>query len=420
LKALPIGAALRIGFLKSLPRARYATEPLGHYGLAKARYTHFTSPIRRYADLAVHRSLFEPGSETVADLKRTAEHLSITERNSADAERDSKDVKMYAYLLAQLQSGQPQAYAALVTDVRNFGFFVDVQGLAMSGLVPVSTLEDDFYVFDSERAHLVGRRHRRVIRLGDTLQVEISKVDPFKKQVDFRLARTAEVRPAQAVRAGRPGREAEGGRRAGPPRRGALTPVPARGSTGGGRGVELGGRRPGGPRRQEGRETTPTGRSQGMQERTGRSSRPASDAGTGSGSREGRMPRSAGQRGGVTAGPSKPGVRERTERRGPSGSGRSSGTSSDRRSPRDGSSSGSQRSSGTPRPASDGRRSRPQGLAKGTAPRADRGRTSGEPGGQRRPSRSSGVGSGPSTETSGSWGPRATGGDGGRRGGRRR
>jgi ribonuclease R len=187
LGTLPIGPALKIGFLKSLMRARYAVEPLGHYGLAKAKYTHFTSPIRRYADLVVHRALFEKSHAPVSALKETAEHISVTERNSADAERDSKDVKLFAFLKAQLQSGQPERYTALVTDVRNFGFFVDVPGLAMSGLVPLSTMEDDFYVFDAARNNLTGRRTRHTISLGDKLTVQVAKVDTFKKQVDFRL-----------------------------------------------------------------------------------------------------------------------------------------------------------------------------------------------------------------------------------------
>ncbi|HEX7576574.1 MAG TPA: RNB domain-containing ribonuclease, partial [Verrucomicrobiae bacterium] len=188
LGTLPIGPALKIGFLKSLMRARYAVEPLGHYGLAKKKYTHFTSPIRRYADLVVHRALFDKRAASTSALKETAEHISVTERNSADAERDSKDVKLFAFLKSQLQSGKPERYPALVTDVRNFGFFVDVTGLAMSGLVPLSTMEDDFYVFDEARNHLVGRRTRRMIRLGDKLTVQVAKVDTFKKQVDFRLA----------------------------------------------------------------------------------------------------------------------------------------------------------------------------------------------------------------------------------------
>ena len=196
LGTIAIGPALKIGFLRSLMRARYAVEPLGHYGLAKTKYAHFTSPIRRYADLVVHRALFQKSHGSLHSLKETSDHISDTERNSADAERDSKDVKLYAFLRAQLKSPNPPRYPALVTDVRNFGFFVDVTGLAMSGVVPLSSLEDDFYVFDSERSQLVGRRNRRVIRLGDKMQVQIYKVDSFKKQVDFRLAKEA-AGPAQ-------------------------------------------------------------------------------------------------------------------------------------------------------------------------------------------------------------------------------
>jgi ribonuclease R len=223
LNTLPIGPALKIGFLKSLMRARYAVEPVGHYGLAKKKYTHFTSPIRRYADLAVHRALFPPSASSsqppsadskslviqeekqkrreagssrgsnhdgygVAALQETAEHISETERNSDDAERDSRDVKMFAFLLAQLESARPQRYPGLVTDVRNFGFFVDVPGLGMSGLVPLSGLRDDFYQFDTQRAQLIGRRTRRIFKLGDRVEVQVAKVDTFKRQVDFKLA----------------------------------------------------------------------------------------------------------------------------------------------------------------------------------------------------------------------------------------
>jgi ribonuclease R len=249
LNTLPIGPALKIGFLKSLMRARYAVEPLGHYGLAKKKYTHFTSPIRRCADLVVHRALFDPKAGTPAGLKEIADHLSVTERNSADAERDSKDVKLFAFLAAQLKSGRPEPYPALVTDVRNFGFFVDVPGLALSGLVPLSTVEDDFFVFDTARNQLVGRRTRRVIRLGDQVTVQVAKVDRFKKQVDFRLAQTARTRtprPAQQTRQA-PSRHAPrhgGARPAGPkpastPRTGTFTPRPgeqrSHPSSGGGR-----------------------------------------------------------------------------------------------------------------------------------------------------------------------------------------
>ena len=109
-------------------RTRYTVEPLGHYGLAKAKYTHFTSLIRRYADLVVRRALFQASHGSTHFLKETAEHIS-------DTERDSKDVKMYAFLKAQLQMAKPPVNPAQAIDVRNFGFFVDVPSLAMSGWI---------------------------------------------------------------------------------------------------------------------------------------------------------------------------------------------------------------------------------------------------------------------------------------------
>jgi ribonuclease R len=152
----------------------------------------------------VHRALFEKQALGPASLRETAEHISDTERNSADAERDSKDVKLYAFLNAQLKSGKPKSYSGLVTDVRNFGFFVDVPDLAMSGLVSLSSLDDDFYVFQQDRGYLIGRRSRRIFRLGDKLLVQVAKVNQFKKQVDFRLVPGQLRRRAEDVSGSRP------------------------------------------------------------------------------------------------------------------------------------------------------------------------------------------------------------------------
>lgn len=206
LSTLPIGAALKIGFLRSLMRARYSVEPLGHYGLAKTKYTHFTSPIRRYADLVVHRALFDKNEPTVSAMKQIAEHITETEKNSADAERDSKEVKLYAYLEAQIESGDRHVYDALVTDTRNFGFFVDVPDLGLSGAVPLSSLQDDFYVLEPVRNYIVGRHTRRVIKLGDRMKVQIYKLDRFRKMVDFQLAPEVAGEPAPKQDRGGKGR----------------------------------------------------------------------------------------------------------------------------------------------------------------------------------------------------------------------
>lgn len=189
LGTLPIGQALKIGFLRSLMRARYSVDPMGHYGLAKTKYTHFTSPIRRYADLVVHRVLFDHAEAPISGMKQIAEHITETEKNSSDAERDSKEVKLYAYLEAQMESDNRTPYSGLVTDTRNFGFFVDVPDLGLSGVVPLSSIQDDFYILDPARNHLIGRHTKRVIKLGDRVTVQIYKLDRFKKQVDFELTR---------------------------------------------------------------------------------------------------------------------------------------------------------------------------------------------------------------------------------------
>ncbi|HPA17102.1 MAG TPA: ribonuclease R [Verrucomicrobiae bacterium] len=186
----PCGQALRIGLLRSLKRARYAPKPLGHYGLAKADYTHFTSPIRRYADLIVHRATFEKGGRRPSsqDLDAIAEHISATERNSAEAEMASRKLKLFTFLQEQLDSGHPQRYEGMVTEVIHIGAFVDVPELGLTGLVPVSSMADDYYVFDAGRALLRGRRTRRTIGMGERVKVEVLRVDFGKMQVDFRMA----------------------------------------------------------------------------------------------------------------------------------------------------------------------------------------------------------------------------------------
>src|SRR5207244_8389284 len=138
--------------------------------------------------------------------------------------RDSKDLKLFAFLREQLQSGRPENYSALVTDVRNFGFFVDVPGLAMSGLVPLSMVRDDFFVFDPARNHLVGRRTRRIIRLGDNVIVQVAKVNSFKKQVDFRLADERRQGVRTSVGASKPNLSHS---RKQFPRAAALSPLPS-------------------------------------------------------------------------------------------------------------------------------------------------------------------------------------------------
>src|ERR1043166_4447599 len=181
--------AINLALLRSLKQARYSTQPVGHYGLAKEFYTHFTSPIRRYADLVVHRTLSAAAGhrDGVGELARVAEHISRTERVADEAEKESVELKKIEYFQQQLMKGKLDAMDALVSGVRNFGLFVELTESLVQGLVHISTLDDDFYHYDELRERLVGKRTKRVIQIGDKLKVQVERVDVFKRQIDFRV-----------------------------------------------------------------------------------------------------------------------------------------------------------------------------------------------------------------------------------------
>jgi ribonuclease R len=193
LRGKPEEQALKIGLLKSLKRARYAPQPLGHYGLAKNNYTHFTSPIRRYADLVVHRGLAERDQSRRArsdmgSIAATAEHISETERVAAEAEMDGVKMKKLEFFQRQLDARDPQVFRATVLEVKNFGLLVELPDVLITGLVHISSLTDDFYAFDPAQRRLIGRQSRRRFSVGDQLQVHVARVDVFKRQVDFAIA----------------------------------------------------------------------------------------------------------------------------------------------------------------------------------------------------------------------------------------
>src|SRR5438552_5873514 len=201
----PEEQALKVALLKSLKRARYAAQPLGHYGLAKANYLHFTSPIRRYADLVVHRALGRDAAlrrPDMSEIASIAEHISTTERNAADAEIDAAQMKKLELFQRQLDQRNPQIFRAAIVDVRNYGLMVELPDALITGLIHVSSLTDDFYLFEPARRQLIGRRSRKRFSVGDELSVFVARVDVFKRQVDFAIAL-----PSQAPRKdSRPGR----------------------------------------------------------------------------------------------------------------------------------------------------------------------------------------------------------------------
>ncbi len=201
---------LKLEFLKSLKRAAYGVLPLGHYGLAKANYTHFTSPIRRYADLLVHRALAGEPDGRAGELAATATHISTTERQSAEAEKDSVQRKKLEFFERQLRSRHPAVFTAVIIDVRSHGLVLELPDVLFTGMIHVSRLPDDFYTFDPVRLQFRGKRNRNVFELGERLEVKVCRVDAFKKQVDFELAQTASTSERKSEPAAK---ERENGRR---------------------------------------------------------------------------------------------------------------------------------------------------------------------------------------------------------------
>jgi ribonuclease R len=202
IRGKPEEQALKIGLLKSLKRARYFPQPLGHYGLAKTNYLHFTSPIRRYADLVVHRALGRAGTPRrsskvlgaaqdhpdMSQVASIAEHVSTTERIAADAEIESVRMKKLEFFQWQLDERNPQIFRAAIVDVRNYGLSVELPDVLITGLVHISSLSDDFYLFEPSRRQLIGRRARKRFSIGDEVRVFVVRVDAFKRQVDFAIA----------------------------------------------------------------------------------------------------------------------------------------------------------------------------------------------------------------------------------------
>lgn len=192
LKNHPQGHLLRVQLLRSMRKACYRASPDGHYGLNKADYTHFTSPIRRYSDLVVHRVLehylAKPAAKAAYNIARAetlAEHLSLTEINSTEAERDSVKVKLAEFFERETEKKKKSRFKAVITDVRNHGFFVELSEAGAFGMVPISSLQDDFYQLNPSGSAFIGRKTKRKFEIGHTIEVTILRVDRQKRQLDF-------------------------------------------------------------------------------------------------------------------------------------------------------------------------------------------------------------------------------------------
>ena len=200
----PAESAVRIGLLRSLKRAVYSPKPLGHYGLAKLNYTHFTSPIRRYSDLVVHRVLFshgrEPGDSSYDGLSRLALHLSQTERSAAEAEQESKKLKTLEYFDRQSHATKRTSFLGLILEVRASGLVIQIPEFVIQGMVPLSALQGDLFVFSPQRLELRGQRTGITLRAGLPLQVEVARVDLARSQVDFQATKQSLLKLSSSAR----------------------------------------------------------------------------------------------------------------------------------------------------------------------------------------------------------------------------
>ena len=191
-KGKPHEAVLNDVVLRSQAQAIYDNTNIGHFGLNLAKYAHFTSPIRRYADLVVHRALinaFGFGDDGLSDseadkMKQTAEHITLTERRAMAAERDSTDRYVAAYMADRIGA----EFSARVSGVTRFGLFVRLAENGADGLIPVRSLGGEFFRHDEKAQALIGERSRQTYRMGDAVQVTLEEAAPVTGGLRFALA----------------------------------------------------------------------------------------------------------------------------------------------------------------------------------------------------------------------------------------
>ncbi|MBI1883960.1 MAG: ribonuclease R [Chlamydiae bacterium] len=194
LKGKPLSYLVNIALLRSLRVAQYSPKNLGHFALALDSYTHFTSPIRRYPDLYVHQVLdeyFEKNHHELKkeDLEKIAQHSSEMERKADEAEDEFNKLKRLRFFKNELDQGRLGSIKVMISEVKEFGIFVEDPKTLARGLVRVSELGEDFYIYDPDHLCFWGRRTKKKFKVGDEIWVKIVKVDLHQKQMDFKMVK---------------------------------------------------------------------------------------------------------------------------------------------------------------------------------------------------------------------------------------
>lgn len=172
--------------LRSMQQANYSSENKGHFGLAYEKYTHFTSPIRRYPDLVVHRvikSILKKHKFKTENLESIANHCSATERRADEATRDVENWLKCFFMKDRIG----EKFEVITSSVTNFGLFVEIPNLHIEGLLHVTELGNDYFVFNKEKQLLEGEKSKKKFRLGDELLVKLIRVDLELGKIDFTL-----------------------------------------------------------------------------------------------------------------------------------------------------------------------------------------------------------------------------------------
>jgi ribonuclease R len=186
----PLHTSVERLLVRSMQRAIYSDQNIGHFGLASTAYTHFTSPIRRYPDLTVHRLLKDyilnghPDKETKENyeeiLPKITDHCSRRERVANEAEWDLRDMKKIEYMSYRIG----ETFNSVITDVTKFGLFVEIPEKTINGLVHISTM-NDYYEYNEDSNVLVGKHKKKVYRIGDELKVRVVRADKTTMEIDF-------------------------------------------------------------------------------------------------------------------------------------------------------------------------------------------------------------------------------------------